>query len=163
MARNFRDGLPWSASLEWLSPAIVPDLRKNSGHRLPTWIQPEQPPMLPDFKLWDRLIRGVPEADQSPPSWIPHIVPLPNPGPAPFPNPAPLPQPRPPAREVDPPGDGSVVTESSDPVGGLLGLLEDAMRDAGRSRARLQLSRRVEPTQTMLTQSVQPVRRLIRM
>ena len=97
MARNFRDGLPWSASLEWLSPAIVPDLRKKPGHRLPTWIEPEQPPMRPDFELWGPLIRGVPEADQSPPSWIRDPLLLPNPGPTPFPDPTPLPQPKPPS------------------------------------------------------------------
>jgi hypothetical protein len=163
MARDFRDSLPWSGSLEWLSPAIVPGLGSNSEPRLPTWIQPEQPPMRPDFKLWDPLIRGVPEADQSPPFWIRNLRPLPDPGPNPFPNPAPLPQPRLLVPEADPPGDNSDLVESSDPARGLLGLLEEAIRGEARAGVRSQRRPRLASTQTISMHSAQPVRRLVRM
>jgi hypothetical protein len=164
MAHNIRDGLPWSAGLELWNPTI-PDFKESSLPQLPAWVQPQPPPMLPDFKIWDRLIRGMPETDQSQPSWIHNQRPLPKPGPVPFPDAAPSPQPTPPAHEVDPSEDGGrVVTEiRSAPSRGLLDLLEKAMQDERRTGGRFQPRPRTAPTQMASVQSEQPVRRLMRM
>jgi hypothetical protein len=102
MARNIRDDLPWSPSLELWDP-IIPDFKEESRPRLPTWILPQQPPpKLPDFKVWDRLIRGMPETEPLP-GWIQPQLPRPSPSPFPDPDPSPSPQQPPPAHEVDPP------------------------------------------------------------
>jgi len=165
MARNFRDGLPWSPCLELWDP-IIPDFKEKPRPRLPTWIPPQQPP--PDFKVWDRLIRGMPETEPRP-FWLqPQLPPSPpQPGPSPFPDPVPSPSLRqtPPAHEVDPPNRGSLVTEiRSEPAGGLLGLLQEAMR-----QSELQPDAGFDPSpqdalaQAAAIQSKQPIRRLVRM
>ena len=161
MAQNVRDGLPWSKSLELLSP-IIPNCKEASRRKLPDWVQPQQPPMLPDFELWNRLTRGSTETDQTRPSWIQPPLPLPGPGPGPFPGPAPLPQQTPPTHEVDPPGSGSAVTDiRSEPAGALLGLLENAMRHGERRNdARLEPRPRAAPPQIVSVQPSLPVRRL---
>ena len=179
MARNIRDGLPWSANLELWDP-VIPDFKEDSHPRLPTWIPPpnrgapnvfgippqQSSPKLPDFKIWDWLIRGMPEIETSP-DWSRHQQPLPQPGPSPFPDPAPLLRQTPPAHEVDPPKHrGSVITEiRSEPAGGgLLGLLEKAMRQGERrTDDGLESGPRAAPAQIVLMQPARPVRRLVRM
>jgi hypothetical protein len=176
VARNVRDGLPWSSNQELWDPNI-PDF-KPSPPRHPAWIPSVSPgkpgifgnppqqqlPKLPDFKVWDRLIHGMPEIAPSLPNWI--QPPLPSPSPFPDPVPSPPPQQTPPAHEVDPPQyRGSLVTEiRSEPVGGLLGLLQEVMR-----QSELQPDAAFEPgpldvpAQAAAIQSTRPVRRLVRM
>lgn len=179
MARNTRDGLPWSNDLELWSP-IVPDFREKSPRRLPPWIQfpapgksdsfgnpPQQSlPKLPDIKVWDRLIREMPDTAPPRPHWIRPLPFAPRPDPSPFPDPPLAPRQTPPAHEVDPPEHrGSVVTEmQSEPVGGLLSLLQEAMRQSeplpgAGPESRLQNA----PAQTVPIRATQPVRRLVRM
>jgi hypothetical protein len=179
MARNIRDGLPWSPNLELWDP-IIPDFKEEARPRLPTWIPspspgksgnfgnpPQQPlPKLPDFKVWDRLIRGKPEAAPSLPGWIqpPLFPPRPDPGPFSDPPPWPLPQRAPPTHEVDPPKHrGSLVTESrSEPAGGLLSLLHEAMRQ-GELQPNAGSNPQDAPALAVPVQSTQPERRLVRM
>ena len=166
MARNIRDGLPWSPNLDLWDP-FIPDFK--SPPLVPSWIPPElQPlPQLPDFKVWDWLIHGEQDSTPSRPGWISPPLPSPLPGPSPFPDPAPSPSPqqRPPAHEVDPPRRGSLVTESHPETGGgLPGLLREAMRRSElQSGAGFEANLQDTLPPAISAQSKLPVRRLVRM
>lgn len=162
MARNIRDGLPWAANLELWDP-IIPDFRPKPPPRLPTWIQPpylgqpgyfgdptqQPPPKLPDFKVWDRLIRGKPETEPSLPFWIqPPVPPRLDPSPSPDPVPSPSPQ---------------LADIRSGSAGGLLRVLHEAMQQGERQqREGLDPNPRDAPTLATAIRSTLPMRRLAR-
>lgn len=156
MARNIRDSLPWSPTLELADP-LIPDFKRPRP--VPDWIPPEYqpPPDIPDIRVWDLLIRGL-DSPRQQPDWI---------QPPSFrPSPWPSPRHEPPTHDVDPPErPGSDVTrDGSGSIGGMLGLIHEAMR-----RNALQPGSSFDPDmhgtpalRVNPDQSTQPIRRLVR-